>query len=183
MSSSRSLICLVVLIVSGSTSLVGQTPARYAPCRAALPADSSWSGFSIAGLRLTLRLPAKLRPVRYKDLDRMFRREQVPEISRNLADSVVLAAGWAAPAKDPGDIQQVFLYTISGSYTPFGRPCSLSIAGKPGLAFLRSLSGGSQGNEYWAEAYWPGFVLAIRGGTLDSYEVAFRILRAVAAMP
>jgi hypothetical protein len=97
------------------------------------------------------------------------------------ADGLELIAAWAAPTGSAGTIRQLLLYSRRSDALPQGRPCGVSIGGQPGLIFRTAFSGaGKAADEYWAEAYWPGFLLAGVGESMDAYDELFRILRTVA---
>jgi hypothetical protein len=38
---------------------------------------------------------------------------------------------------------------------------------------------GGTSDEFWVEAYWPGFVLAAGGRSFEAYGVIFAILRSI----
>lgn len=180
----RNLSCLAFLLVLPVAPAISQSPIRYGACRTAADADSSWARFSFAGLQLSLRLPAELRAISYGDLRKLAGQVELSAISPGFMESLELVAAWRAPARAPGEIHHVLLYTVRPTLAPSGRPCSLAIAGQPGLVFLQVLNAGGGGAaEYWTEAYWPGYVLAVRGKTMDSYDVAFRMLRSIVPVP
>jgi len=58
------------------------------------------------------------------------------------------------------------------------------VAGAGGSAYRLALSGpGSSTDDFWVEAYWPGHAIAIGGRSMGVYELAFTLIRAIAATP
>jgi len=175
----RALLALVIL-----SAAAGQQPRRPGRCVTAAEADSNWTRFRFVGLRLTLVLPPDLRPVADGSLKGVARRLRAQSIPLTTADTVRLLAAWVAPGKSTGDVRQVLFYSVRPDSTPSGRPCALTIADQPGLVFRMALSPpGRAADEYWMEAYWPGFVLAASGPTVAAYEAIFGILRSIAVSP
>ena len=158
----------------------GQPPRRPAACSTTAKADSGWIGFSFAALGLTVALPPDLRRVAEGSLKGVARRARAQSIPMTTADSIELLVAWEAPRKSPGEVRQVLLYSVRPDSTPPGRPCALSIAGRPGFVFRTALSSsGRTADDYRMEAYWPGFVLSASGRTLAAYVVIFGILGSI----
>jgi hypothetical protein len=174
---------LFSFMVTWFTAAAAQPAARPGACRTAAQADTTWPETSFLGFHFSLRLPLELRRVPEQELRRVAERTHALETTGE-GVAVELVAAWRAPARAQGEIQEVLLFTLRTAFVPDGRPCAFAIAGRPGLVFRQTLSGaGSGANEYWTEAFWPGFALAIRGRTLDSYEIGFVVLRSLAALP
>lgn len=185
MSTRRALLgSLVLLAATGITSGTSQRPTRPAPCPTAPEPDTTWARFAFAGLHLSLRLPADLRPKPYQALRGIDRRVRADDIPATPAETVELVAAWEIPKAASSEIRQVLLYTVRPDSLPRGRPCALPIAKQTGVVFRKVLSGGSgRSDEYWTEAYWPAFALAVHGTTLNAFAVALAILRSIEPVP
>lgn len=178
-------IFLLLLAGLGSTSVAGQRPVRPARCPAPSPGtDSTWKRHDFDGLHLALALPAELRPLPYRSLNREARRAREQSIPETTAPGLELSVAWQASQSPAFLVERVLLYTVGTDQVPEGRPCSWPIAGEEGLVFRHSLSSRTPGEtRYWTEAYWPGFVVAIEGRSFDTYEIAVRILRGISRLP
>ena len=154
-----------------------------AACVTSAQPGDHWTSFAFAALRLQLALPAGL----LRTAEPKLRKTAERAAERNIPSSEgseELVAAWEAPGKAPGAVRQVLLFTVLGEPIHTGRPCALLIAQQPGFVFKLVLSGqGGAASEYWTVARWPGFVLALGGRSLDSYEEGFAILRSVAPSP
>ena len=180
----RPLASMVLLTAVGVTPSRSQRPTRPAPCPPAAELDTGWARFAFAGLHLSLRLPADLRPRPYQALRGIDRRVRADDIPATPAETVELVAAWEIPKNASSEIRQVLLYTVRPDSLPRGRPCALPIAKQTGVVFRKVLSGGSgRSDEYWTEAYWPTFAMAVHGTSLNAFAVALAILRSVEPVP
>lgn len=175
----------VMLLLAGFTAPANaQQPLRPGACAAAGPAAEGWVDFSHPALQLALRLPAELHPVGYNALQKVSNRARRKEIPGADSAGVELVLAWELPGKSAGPLRQVLIYRARGSAAPEGRPCALTIAGSPGLVFRSALTSANHASdEYWIEAYWPGWVFAASGATAGVYEAALAVLRSVVAAP
>ncbi len=179
---------LLAIFLSGGLGAVtpasGRQPTRHGPCATDAKPGETWTSFPFLGLRLAVSLPADLRPVPFASLGRVVRRARARSIPMLPDESVQLVAAWEAPSKSTSEVRRVLLYSVRPDSVPPGRPCALPIAGQPGFIFRTALSAeGRAADEYWVEAYWPGFVLVAAGRSLDAYEVVFGILRTITVTP
>ena len=171
---------LVLLGAAWGTPSAGQIP----PCPPPAEADTGWSRFPFVGLHLDLRLPAELRATPFASLRSTARRMREQEIPAIPADSIELLAAWETSKAAAGAVRQVLLYSVPPGTLPSGRPCSMVIAGQPALVFRRVVSGGGRSpNEFWTEAYWPGFGIALRATALDAYAGTLAMLRSIERRP
>ena len=176
----RALLLLALLPVAARA----QTPLRPGACAAAGTPAPGWTEFSHSGLRIAFKLPPELHAFEYKALAKVSdaaRRKEIPTVA---AESVELVLAWELPKKVSGPVQRLLLYRAKGAAAPEGRPCALTVAGSPALLFRSAqTSANHASDEYWIEAYWPGFVLAAVGTTSGVYEAALAILRSVTVTP
>jgi hypothetical protein len=176
-------LCVALCYASAGLTRAEAQPARPAACSTAAQPGEQWTSFVLRGLRLQLALPPELRPLAEPKLRKTAERAAERSLPANSDAATRLVAAWEAPARSASELRQVLLYTVQEA-VPRGRPCALLIAQQPGLVFKLVLSGqGRIASEYWTEAHWPGFVLAVGGRSLEAYELGFAILRSITVQP
>lgn len=161
-----------------------QQPVRLGTCAATPDAGSDWVRYPHQGLNLYLTLPPELREVDFSSIQKADKKANIRLEQVTDADSARIVAAWDVPDKKMKDVKRVLLYAVRKSFLPTGRPCAIDLAGQPGRVFRLVLSPeGSTENEYWLQAFWPGYVLAVGGPSMATYEVGFGILKAVSGVP
>lgn len=155
---------------------------RAGNCAATPGPAEDWTPVTLSGLGLSLRLPAELKAQAYQSLRGIARRAKARSMPATALDTVELLAAWEAPRNSSSDIRQVLLYSRRPDSVPAGRPCAMTIAQQRGMVFRMAYSGdGRAADEYEVVAYWPGFLFAARGRSLDAYDAIYRVLRTVSA--
>jgi hypothetical protein len=180
----RTIAVVAALLGAGGALAAAQVAPRPAACTRTAVADSTWIGYSFQGPRLALKIPPGLKQVDPGKLGAVAKRAHAPLSQITDTDSIRPISAWEAPSKSPGELREVLLYQVRRGFVPTGRPCAMAIAGAPGLVFRLALSSeGQAADEYWIEAYWPGFVLAAAGRSFSGWELIIGLLGEVVAIP